>query len=651
MRMPAWALAVVVPVCWVVAGTAAAAPPVEAYGHLPEAEWVRLSPSGQRYAFVAEAGEKRKLVVATFDNKLLEATAVGDSKVRDVQWAGENHVLLTTSSTFKDPVEFARPYELDSMIDVRPDSHTAAAIFDKVDSVAQTVVGYFGATQAEGRQFGYFGGFTYTRGKLGDYFFPEGTIYADLYRVNLDSAKTELLADGSGNEHDWVVAPDGSITAHSEFDDKSGAWALFAGGSRGKPLLAKVSRDARLMGQGRTPGTVLVVDHSSKEEVTEEVSIADGKLERLFEGVSVERFLRDPDSGLLIGAQTEEEPGARFLDSKLQARYEGTRKAFPGYQTHLESFSRNLERLIVLTDGGDDSGTYWIVDIASGKASELGHPYPEIKLADVGPTQLVKYAAGDGTQIEGVLTLPRGRKAEKLPLVVFPHGGPIGVHDAIGFDWWAQAYADAGYAVLQPNYRGSSGYGEEFELAGYGQWGKKMLTDISDGIAPLAEKGLIDPKRVCIVGGSYGGYAALAGVTLQQGIYRCAVAVAGVADLAAMYSWDIIDRDKHSSIGLFDLAATGAQGDAQEVEEALNAISPVTFAARADAPILLVHGKDDTVVPFEQSQAMASALKHAHKPFEFLAMKGEDHFLSREETRITMLKAAVDFVKRNNPPD
>lgn len=652
MRGPTVGAAIAVLACWM-CGAVRAAPPVEAYGHLPSVEMMRLSPSGGRYAFVAVAGESRKLVAATFDNKLLQAIELGEDRVSQVQWADDGHLLLTTRSTFNDPVSYYRPYDLDSVLDIRLDSHTSAAIYKGVDTVAQTVVGYFGAGSADGHASGYFGAFTFEKGKLGSYYFPEGAIFRDLYRVDLDTGNAALLAKGQDREHDWVVAPDGGIVAHSEYEDQSGEWRLYAGKERERLLFSRTSRtdDIVLVGAGRSAGTVLVADRSGTEDVVEEVTVADGKRERLFDAVSVRRYLFDPASGFLIGALIEEQPGAAFFDAALQTRYDATRKAFPGYQMHLMSYSRNLDRLIVLTDGSDDSGTYWMVDIASGKANVLGQQYPAIKPADVGPTRLMKYAAADGMPLEGVLTLPPGRKAEKLPLVVMPHGGPFDARDGIGFDWQAQAFAAAGYAVFQPNFRGSSGYGRDFRQAGFGQWGKKMLGDISDGIGPLAAEGMVDPKRVCIVGDSYGGYAALAGVTLQHGIYRCSVSFAGVADMPAFLDWLTIDRSGDSSNARYLLAATGAQGSGDEVATALKAISPLEFAAQADAPILLIHGLDDLRVPVDQSQRMAAALKHAHKPYELLTLKSEDHFLSREETRVAMLKAAVDFVKRNNPPD
>jgi dipeptidyl aminopeptidase/acylaminoacyl peptidase len=222
-----------------------------------------------------------------------------------------------------------------------------------------------------------------------------------------------------------------------------------------------------------------------------------------------------------------------------------------------------------------------------------------------------------------------------------PHGGP-GQRDYPGFDWWAQAFASRGYAVLQPNFRGSSGYGATFQNAGHGEWGRKMQSDLSDGLTFLVQSGIADPQRACIVGASYGGYAALAGVTLQKGIYRCAVSVAGVSDLSKMVATDI--RESILSATLIRMLKQEV-GSGRDLREA----SPIRFAAGADAPILLVHGKDDTVVNYDQSADMAKALQKAGKPVEFVTLVGEDHWLSRSETRQSMLEAVVAFVEKRNP--
>jgi dipeptidyl aminopeptidase/acylaminoacyl peptidase len=246
-------------------------------------------------------------------------------------------------------------------------------------------------------------------------------------------------------------------------------------------------------------------------------------------------------------------------------------------------------------------------------------------------------------ELDGILTLPPGKEPHNLPIIMFPHRGPA-TYDSAGFDWWAQAFASRGYAVFQPNFRGSTNRDEAFRRAGYGQWGRKMQTDISDGLAELARQGIIDPKRTCIMGTGYGGYAALAGVTLQQGLYRCAVAVAPISDLESFYS-----RETNASLGLNVTWRSLRQslGHPSTFDE----VSPRRNAARADAPIMLIHGKDDTVVLFQQSSAMAGALRAAGKPHELVVLREEDHWLSRAVTRKQMLEAAMRFVQQHNPAD
>jgi dipeptidyl aminopeptidase/acylaminoacyl peptidase len=276
-------------------------------------------------------------------------------------------------------------------------------------------------------------------------------------------------------------------------------------------------------------------------------------------------------------------------------------------------------------------------------AAAVGYERQALGPDVVGAVSTITYKAGDGLDIEGILTLPPGREAKNLPLVVLPHGGPH-AHDVEGFDWWAQAFASRGYAVLQPNFRGSTNRDEAFMRAGFGQWGKAMQSDISDGVAELARQGVIDPGRACIVGASYGGYAALAGVTLQQGIYKCAVAVAPVADLGALFSEEGGASNRSGMLRRSLLEELGPRSG-------FDAVSPRRLADRADAPILLIHGREDTVVPFDQSDNMAHALRNAGKPYELVELRGEDHWLSRPETRLQMLEEAVAFVQQHNPAD
>ena len=176
-----------------------------------------------------------------------------------------------------------------------------------------------------------------------------------------------------------------------------------------------------------------------------------------------------------------------------------------------------------------------------------------------------------------------------------------------------------------------------------------MQTDLSDGVHYLAQQGLIDPRRVCIVGASYGGYAALAGVTLQTDIYRCAVAVAGVADLKRFLIWT--NENRNSDRNLAQRYWDRYLGVAGPDDPAVHTISPIDHVADINVPVLLIHGRDDTVVPFDQSERMADALRRAGKQVQLLALKGEDHWLSRSATRLQMLEACVAFLEANNPPN
>jgi dipeptidyl aminopeptidase/acylaminoacyl peptidase len=198
---------------------------------------------------------------------------------------------------------------------------------------------------------------------------------------------------------------------------------------------------------------------------------------------------------------------------------------------------------------------------------------------------------------------------------------------------------------LQPNFRGSN-LSEKWVEAGYGEWGRKMQSDLSDGVTHLAEMGIIDPKRVCIVGASYGGYAALAGVTIQSGIYRCGVSVSGISNLESFVSWI---GYSHTEQGLryIDrfLGISGAR------DRNLDNISPIKHVDHISVPLLLIHGKDDVTVPYDQSADMAKAMKRAGKPVEFVSLDKEDHYMSRSATRLQMLTSSMEFLKRNNPPD
>ncbi len=275
------------------------------------------------------------------------------------------------------------------------------------------------------------------------------------------------------------------------------------------------------------------------------------------------------------------------------------------------------------------------------KSTKIAETYDGVNDDDVGEVVTIEYKARDGLKIPALVTLPPQIQAPaKLPLVVIPHGGPE-LYDAVGFDWMTQYFASRGYLVFQPNFRGSSGFGTAFRDAGYGEWGGKMQDDITDGVARLVKSNWADPDRICIIGVSYGGYAALAGGAYTPDLYRCVAAIAPVSDVEMML------QKIRKEVGSKSLTLKYWEeyiGDLSEEKEKLRRISPANNATAFVAPVLLIHGDGDTVVPFVQSRKMEDALKAAGKSVALVKLKGEDHWLSKSETRLQTLRELDRFV-------
>ena len=627
---------------------AAAVPPLTVYGRLPNIEQVEISPDGAKLAISVTDGEKRMVLIREQrpGGKLLAGLNMGDTKLRDVRWAGPDHVLITASST----AEVAglsgpkREYWMgfDYNLVTQKQKLLMAGQEDAMNVILATPVVRFidGVPHA----------------------FIEGVHFVNhqgmntLYRVNLKTGVTRRLdRGGAENTDSWLVSPEGLPLAQSIYDEKQGAWSLKIKADNGWIIAEKaVSKMGShgLGGLGRDGRSVLVWmnDEDDDDKVLLREYALDGSHVVIPDSEKYDRVIHAPDGSSLVGAFSlvGDERRYIFFDDKLQRSWNAVAKAFPGDQVALSSWSDDKRKLVVLVDSPTSGPAYAVVDLDTGTARFLSDVYLDLTPEGVSEMRPIKYKAADGLEITGYLTLPRGRAPRNLPLVVLPHGGPEG-RDTLGFDWWSQALASRGYAVLQPNFRGSEGFGRKFVQAGFGQWGKAMQTDLSDGVRHLAKDGTIDPKRVCIVGASYGGYAALAGATLDRGVYRCAASVAGPADLKRF----VIDGNRrfssgHNSAERYWLRFMGADGF-KDPDLAL--ISPTRLADQVEIPILLIHGKDDTVVPYVQSTLMADALKKAGKPVELVTLPSEDHWLSRGATRLRMLTSVVDFLEKNNPPD
>ncbi|MFQ5534326.1 MAG: alpha/beta fold hydrolase [Sphingomonadales bacterium] len=354
---------------------------------------------------------------------------------------------------------------------------------------------------------------------------------------------------------------------------------------------------------------------------------------------SAGHLMHDPLTRRPIGVYyIDDRPHVVYFDEKRRKRQRVLDKAIPGTYNRVVSSTEDDSLHIVLSTSDTEPGMYYAFDEAGKKLHPMALRYNGLDPKQLAPMKAVTYKARDGLDIPAYLTLPTGKEARNLPLVIMPHGGPHS-RDYIDFDYWTQFLASRGYAVLQPNFRGSDGYTTAFEEAGRKNWGLEMQDDLTDGVNWLIAEGVADKNRVCIVGASYGGYAALMGAVKTPDLYRCAASINGVADMPGLI--------KHDKRYIGGSAWAKTIGDSHEDAQRHRDTSPYYHVDKIKAPILLIHAKDDRRVPYHQSRAMARKLKKARKKHEYVELKGGGHGLDTKEARLTMLKALEKFLARH----
>lgn len=617
------------------------------FGSLPSLEQVVLSPDGTKLAFVStDANDTRFVAVSSLTDPrkaLLGGVRVGQAKLREIQWADNDHLMIITSATslpmgligHESEWFMLQVYDLKTQ-KLKPLLEHGDPMTD--DRFMNTINGEPMVRRVDG----------HTTLFLQGLFVGQDVLQAALFRVDLEAGSTRLVRKG-GPTTEWLVDETGQIAAQSDYFEKDHRWVLKI---QQKGHLREVTEShdpidvPYIMGFGPTSDTVMLHTRENDETGWRMVALQDGTISRPAE--EIDQFsgrMEDPLSQQMIGGTKKGDvPSYTFLDPAVQKRWSAILRAFPDEHVRFESASADYQKFVVSVQGPKSGYAYVFVDIAARKADPVGDIYRT--LTEVQIAKRVTYKAGDGLEIPAYLTLPPKKEPRGLPLVVLVHGGPA-AQDTAEFDWWSQALASQGYAVLQPNYRGST-VNDEFLKAGYGQFGRKMQTDVSDGVRYLVKEGIADASRVCIVGASYGGYAALAGATLETGVYRCAVSVAGISDLRRMLEWtDEFAKYDRRAVRYWDrfMGVTGPK------DPLLETISPIKHIDVVNIPILLIHGKDDTVVQYSQSKVMYDALQKAGKPVELVTLKHEDHWLSSSATRRQMLESSVAFLRKHNPPD
>lgn len=616
---------------------AAAPPPVEAFGSLPAFSDARLSPDGKHLAVVQPHDNESAIAIYDIDDlaKPPHVVAVPGALAEAVDWPNSERLIcifrLNQKEVYsKEVFAWTRAVSVDvhggnaavmlnnwpklkynfggaSIVDQPPEDtgHVYMAAFDTQD-IDHWHLSLFKVDVATGK--------------------------GDLVMRAQDSTY-QFLMDGHGSPFGFLKQ-DSNLVDHvviggreaGTFDSRGGSTLTFEGISNDTPPALVVQTGVKT----GTRGLYYWVP-------------SQGVSSPLFANQSydVAGTIVDEHTGHITGAiYADDRMRYAYFDPAMQKIQATLEKVLPNQSVSVVSWDAAGTSYLIAADAPRSPSTLYLYRPASHQLMLLLQAYPTLQQSDLGEMKPYAYKARDGLDIHAYLTLPPGKEPHNLPTVIMPHGGPE-ARDMLRFDWVAQFLASRGYAILQPNFRGSSGYGWPFVIAGDGEWANKVQFDVQDGVKKLIADGIADPKRTCIFGWSYGGYMSLAGATFSPDLYACAAAFAGVYDLDRInYSGSKFESE---STSIWERRMGASRSDSAK----MNAQSPAKHPDQVKAPILLMHSDKDVTVPIEQSEIEEQALKRFNKKVEFVKMTGDDHQLSYASTRIQMLTELEKFLAAN----
>ena len=598
-----------------------AEPPIEAFTRLPNLSGAQLSPDGERLAVLMPVEGKRALVVMPMNKESgikPQVANAGDWEIASFFWKTDQEIFAQLSRTRRR--KGTQPYRELRMI--------------RYNIETQKLTEFLNGDYATRKISKYFVVDTMPQD-------PEHILLAvngSLEKIGLSDESRTHLTPGPFLASRWFVDAHDVPRAVEETRNDSNVVIYYRIGEDNELIpIAGLKPDSPfrfwVVGVADDPTHLIMLsDHEGGVVAAYEYDPVQRKFLRKI-AAAPGRDIDDPiyRDGHLVGFA---QPRPIYLDPEAAALQKLVDQALPDTTNEIVQITPNHRfGLVRAYDKSRPTALYKLTCGDKKKLDLIGADYPELEGLTLAPVKAVQYAARDGQKIEAILTLPAGRTGP-LSFVVLPHGGPT-TQDVLAFDYWTQFLASRGYGVLQPNFRGSTGYGRAFQKSGLGQWGGVMQNDVDDGAQWLIQQKLALPGRICIVGGSYGGYVALFAATGRPDLYRCAAAWAPVTDIG-----DLIYR-----LSLFDYKDPNIPIIGKEGEP--DPLSPAHRADKAAMPILIGHGEEDYTVPVEQTRTMEAALKKAGKPAEVVYYKDENHYLSLGSTRLDFFKRLDAFLARN----
>jgi dipeptidyl aminopeptidase/acylaminoacyl peptidase len=601
--------------------------PVEDFFKNPEISAFRISPDGKYYSYLAPWNSRMNIFVKEVGtDEATRITAQTDRDIQDCFWASAERIVY-----LKDDNGDENFY----LVAVNPDGSNLKPL-TKIKGARTQIIDDL----EEDKDYMIVG-----LNKRNPQLF-------DPYRLNVKTGDLDLIMENPGNITGWMTDHDGKLRVAMTSDGVNGS--LLYRDSEDQPFESILTTSFKetlspefftfdnqklyaSSNLGRDKSAIVVFDPKTGKE--EKVLYEDPDFD--VSGLGYSR----KDKKLTAVSYTGIKHKYHFFDEERKAMHTKLQQEFPEMEIYFVSRNDDEDKFIIRTHSDKSLGAYSLFDKVSGELTFMGNPAPWLDEKHMASATPIKYESRDGLTIHGYLTLPAGYEldsAKGLPVVVNPHGGPW-ARDIWGFNPEIQLMANRGYAVLQMNFRGSTGFGRKFWEASFREWGKKMQDDITDGVNWLIEKGIADKDRVAIYGASYGGYATLAGMAFTPNLYACGIDYVGVSNLFTFMGtippyWEPFKKMMYEMVG---------DPENEKDSEMLRAASPVFHADKITAPLFVAQGAKDPRVNVDESDQMVAAMKKRGVEVEYMVKEKEGHGFRNEENRFEFYRAMETFLSKH----
>lgn len=613
---------------------------LEDYARQPQFLEIKISPTG-KYLAATTRGEEGNIFLQVIDIKTNQIISVrhftGRDSIGTINWANAERLLITL---VRDIGALESPVSTGEIFAVNADGTNARMLTgyrSDTEKDAATVINYL----PEDDKFVLI--VTATPNRVGS--------FSLIKRLNIDNGRTRQIArapmrsSGMITDNNGVARiavgedqnNDNEMVLMYRKDERSDWQTLRKYGQRDgnfQPLVF-MSDNLRILGLSDTQTDTKAISILNPETGKEEIIAHHPKVD-VSPILSVKNGLVNEVIGAAFDYDIYDEVFfADIEDKEFSSHLQGLRAAFPERRISISSGTRDNSLAILSVRSANHPVEFYIYDLKNRKLNYLLNSSPWLKAEQLAQTTSVFYKSRDGLDIHGILTLPKNKEAKNLPLIMLPHGGPHFVRDYLEMDRDAKVFAQHGYAVLQPNFRGSGGFGREFQQLGYQNWGTTMINDMTDGVMHLVNQGIVDKNRVCAYGASYDGYAALMSAVREPDLYKCTVGFVGVFDLNLMFTDGDIPQRK-AGINYLEMAIG-------RDKERLDAQSPIKHLDKLKAPVFIIHGKEDQRVPIIHADRLRAELEKRNHPFEWMVKEKEGHGFYKPENNVERWQKMLAF--------